>query len=231
MELRISEQFYSIQGEGRTMGVPAVFVRLQACNILCKGEWTCDTIEVWKTGKKTSIGDWIFQMNEYAHHLKNGAHLIFTGGEPILQQLGIITAIKAFGIAYGFKPFVEIETNGTITPLNELSKLVDLFNCSFKLENSGVKYERRIKINSLKKINNQNSIFKIVVKDMSDYNEAKKIFDEVGIEKKNIYLMPPADSIGELSRRSQQVAAICIAESVNFSTRMQIILWNKTTGV
>ena len=66
---------------------------------------------------------------------------------------------------------------------------------------------------------------------MNDYNEAKKIFDEVGIEKKNIYLMPPADSIGELSRRSQQVAAICIAESVNFSTRMQIILWNKTTGV
>ena len=37
--LRISEDFYSLQGEGRTMGIPAVFVRLQACNILCKGEF------------------------------------------------------------------------------------------------------------------------------------------------------------------------------------------------
>jgi len=229
--LKISEQFYSIQGEGRTMGVPAVFVRLQACNILCKGEWVCDTIEVWKKGKYTPVIDWIVEMNKYAHHLRNGAHLIFTGGEPLLQQESIVYVVKYFKRVFGFKPFIEIETNGTIIPSKELIELVDLFNCSFKLENSGVKFGRRIIIETLKKINRQNSIFKIVVGGNKDYLEAKKIFDEVGIKKKNIYLMPPADDIKELEKMSEIVADICIKESVNFSSRLQIVLWNKTTGV
>lgn len=231
MELRISEQFYSIQGEGRTMGIPAVFVRLQACNILCKGEWICDTIEVWKKGDKMNVEYWAMWMSVYVKSLENGAHLIFTGGEPLLQQVGIVSAVKEFERIYGFKPFIEIETNGTITPSKELVKIVDLFNCSFKLKNSGVKFERRIKTNALKKLNQQNTIFKIVVGSESDYLEAKEIFDKIGIKKKDIYLMPPADNIEELNKMSPIVADICKREAVNFTTRLQIILWNKTTGV
>ena len=229
--LRISEHFYSIQGEGATMGIPSVFIRLQACNILCDAEWTCDTIEVWKTGEVTSTIDWIVMMNQYIKELKKGAHLIFTGGEPLIQQEAIIYAIKYFKRVYGFKPFIEIETNGTIKPDYELSKLVDLYNCSFKLKNSGVKYERRIKIDALKLINEEKSIFKIVVGNDKDYKEAKLIFDEVGIKAEKIWLMPPGDNINDLNKNSIEVAKICKRETLNFSTRLQIILWNKTTGV
>ena len=229
--LRISEHFYSIQGEGKTMGIPSVFIRLQACNILCKGEWVCDTIEVWKKGTVTSTIDWIVLMNKYMSELKNGAHLIFTGGEPLIQQEAIIFAIKYFKRVYGFKPFIEIETNGTITPKYELSKLVDLFNCSFKLKNSGVKYERRIKIETLKEINKLNSIFKIVIANSLDYKEAKLIFDEVKIDNKKIWLMPPGDNLKDLNEASLKVAEICKRENMNFSSRLQIVLWNKTTGV
>ena len=231
MELRISEQFYSIQGEGRTMGIPAVFVRLQACNILCKGEWVCDTIEVWKNGSKINILYWAMGMSEYLNAFQNGAHLIFTGGEPLLQQVGIIQAIKQFEELYGFKPFVEVETNGTITPSKELIEVVDLFNCSFKLKNSGVKFERRIKTEPLKILNKQNTIFKIVIGSEADYLEAKEIFDKIDIKKKNIYLMPPADNKKELEKMSKIVVEICKREAINFSSRLQIILWNKTTGV
>ena len=56
--LVVSEKFYSIQGEGISTGVPAVFLRLAGCNILCKGKgWICDSIEVWKKGVKTEFKD------------------------------------------------------------------------------------------------------------------------------------------------------------------------------
>ena len=229
--LRISEDFYSLQGEGRTMGVPSVFIRLQACNILCKGEWICDTIDVWRKGEKTHITNWVEDMSKYHLHLSKGAHLIFTGGEPLLQQESIVFAIECFVEVYGYKPFIEIETNGTIIPSDDLIEIVDLFNCSFKLENSGVRYDRRIKPDALRRINEINSIFKIVVGSRKDYLEAKKIFDIIGIEKQDIYLMPPADNIETLNKMQTITSKICIQESVNFSSRLQVALWNKTTGV
>lgn len=231
MALRISEYFYSIQGEGRTMGVPSVFVRLQACNILCKGEWVCDTIEVWKTGEKHSSLDFLLLIKDFVPHLEKGAHLIFTGGEPIIQKKGVLEAINLFEETYKFKPYIEVETNGTLSPGKELSEKVDLFNCSFKLQNSGVRYDRRIKIEVLKELLTYNTIYKIVVGNEKDYQEAKLIFDEVGIENKNIYLMPQAEDMNELMDNQNNVSDICIRESLNFSTRMQIVLWNKTTGV
>ena len=59
IKLAISEIFFSIQGEGKTVGIPSVFVRLGGCNLICGGEgtqndkklhnnakWRCDTIEI-----------------------------------------------------------------------------------------------------------------------------------------------------------------------------------------
>ena len=230
--LRISEQFYSLQGEGKTMGIPSVFVRLQACNILCKGEWVCDTIEVWKTGEKTPVMHWVVgSIVKYVPHLKKGAHLIFTGGEPLLQQKAIVYAIKYFKRVHGFKPYIEIETNGTLMPDKELIEQVDLFNCSFKLANSGVREDRRIKLDVLKELKKHHTIFKIVVGSTESYIEARKIFDEVGIPNDQIWLMPPGDNKEEIDKVSKITAQICIEESLNFSSRLQVVLWNKTTGV
>ena len=231
MGLKISEHFYSIQGEGRTMGTPSVFIRLKACNILCKGDWICDTIEVWKKGNEYSDDDFLKIMDEYQSYFLKGAHLIFTGGEPLLQKKEILNSIKLFELNYGYKPYIEIETNGTISPEMDLACKIELFNCSFKLANSGVDYERRIKIDVLKELNYYNTIFKIVVGNENDFNEAKIIFKKVGIKNKNIYLMPPAENQNELNEKSEIVAEICKKESINFSTRMQVLLWNKTTGV
>src|SRR3990167_2077529 len=58
--LNVSEMFYSIQGEGKTMGIPAIFLRLQACNLLCNWkkngiDHPCDTIPVWRQGTKMTF--------------------------------------------------------------------------------------------------------------------------------------------------------------------------------
>jgi len=229
--LRISEQFYSLQGEGKTMGVPSVFVRLQACNILCKGEWVCDTIDVWKTGKKTSITQWLNSIEKYVRFFKKGTHLIFTGGEPLLQQKGIQYAVKEFEKRFGFKPYIEIETNGTMMPTHDTIKIVDLFNCSFKLANSGVREDRRLKYDVLAELNQHHTIFKIVVGTNMDFLEAEKTFNRVGIKHKDIWLMPPGDNIEDIMKQSPITAEICIREGYNFSSRLQVVLWNLTTGV
>jgi len=230
-KLRIAEHFYSIQGEGRTMGIPSVFIRLQACNILCKGEWVCDTIEVWKQGEGYTIDKFLVLMRKYIPHLKDGAHLIFTGGEPLIQQKAIEWAIRCFKRVYGFKPFIEIETNGTIEPMDELIPKIDLFNVSFKLKNSGVKFERRIKYDALKKLRRCNTIFKVVISNQHDFAEAENILDKIQADKKDIYLMPAGDNIQDIMKANSIVADICIKNTINFSTRLQIVLWNKTVGV
>ncbi len=83
----------------------------------------------------------------------------------------------------------------------------------------------------LKELNNYNTIFKIVIGNKNDYKEAREIFNEVGILNKDIYLMPAADNIEDLLNNNKFISKLCIEECVNFSTRLQIVLWNKTVGV
>lgn len=69
-EIAISEDFYSIQGEGITMGMPSLFVRLGGCNLLCGGAgtqkdkmlhngatWRCDSIEEWQEACGNDISE------------------------------------------------------------------------------------------------------------------------------------------------------------------------------
>ena len=93
--LVISEKFTSIQGEGQTMGIPAIFVRLAGCNLLCKSKhWVCDSIEVWQKGTATDF-DKVLTLDE-VERLKDGTHLIITGGEPLLHQKKVEAYIRWF---------------------------------------------------------------------------------------------------------------------------------------
>ena len=228
--LRVSEWFYSIQGEGKTMGIPSLFIRLQSCNIVCDGEWTCDTIDVWKHGDKISCEDLINDMEPYIYNLYSGAHLVFTGGEPLIQKEGIKEFINTFKEKHKFIPYIEIETNGTKSPKG-LEGYIDLWNCSFKLSNSGVEKRRRLMPKVLQEINKLNSIFKIVIGKEEDWNEAHLIILGNDLDNEKIYLMPAAEDMNELTTNNQLVAEICKKHTLNYSSRLQITLWNKTTGV
>ena len=76
--MRISEIFYSIQGEGRLLGVPSVFVRTSGCNLRCR--W-CDTpYTSWKPeGKSWSVKNILAEVAKYPTR-----HVVITGGEPLL---------------------------------------------------------------------------------------------------------------------------------------------------
>lgn len=241
MKIRISEDFYSLQGEGKTMGVPAVFIRLQACNIMCGGygtqkdgelhngaTWRCDTIEVWTKGLAKTIEEaTMYIYDNYGEVLKKGAHLIWTGGEPLLQQYAIVEVMKQLH-NIDIKPFVEIETNGTLAPTDEFDSFVNLYNVSPKLANSGVPYEKRIKKDVLEYYQNTDkSIFKFVITNEDNWNEVC----ELDLKREKLYLMPSASNIDELKETQKTVVEIAIRETIKFNTRLQIEIWNETTGV
>src|ERR1700712_530552 len=77
--MRISEIFYSIQGEGKLVGVPSVFVRASGCNLRCT--W-CDTpYASWNPeGENVPVNEIADRVESY-----NARHIVITGGEPMIM--------------------------------------------------------------------------------------------------------------------------------------------------
>lgn len=231
--LRVSEHFYSIQGEGPTVGVPAIFVRLQGCNLNCgqgRGDWVCDTIDVWKNGTAHAINDWHdYFLKEYQQPLSLGAHIIITGGEPLLQQAALIDWLSTFKN----QPFIEVETNGTIIPQLELSRFINQWNVSPKLSNSGELMSRRSNHDALQWfLANDCSIFKFVISSDKDIDEIKTLCSIIHTwPMRRKYLMPAADSKIKLETIYPSIIEMCKTHGFSLSQRFHLSIWDQTTGV
>lgn len=241
-KLSVAEHFYSIQGEGKYMGVPAVFLRLSGCNLICGGQgtqfdgelhngatWRCDTLEVWMKGNSITIDEVvsIFDKEGYTEKLKDGAHLVITGGEPLIQRLAVIDFLDALKKDVP-NLFVEVETNGTLVPSFELQERITHWNVSPKLANSGNDYNSRYNPTAIEVLAKQKSVcFKFVISNEIDLEEVLAY----RLQKELVYLMPSCEDIDEFNSVAPFVASKCLEHTFNFSTRLQINLWNKTTGV
>lgn len=244
MNFRVAEHFYSIQGEGATMGVPAVFLRLAGCNLLCGGHgtiednklhdgatWRCDTIEVWMQGQKTSIENLVslFASAGYMNQLRDGAHLVITGGEPLMQQDCIIEFLRALPS----RTYVEIETNGTLRPSPELYPLVNQFNISLKLANSGMPLGRRCKADAIAdfRATTRDTWFKFVVSSVEDIQEVADLVEKFNLPQRKIILMPACSTQSVLRKLLPMIADACKEKTWRLSSRLQLELWDQTTGV
>jgi len=247
--LSISEHFSSIQGEGKNAGKRSVFLRLTGCNLTCGGQatvktgkldsgatWRCDTIEVWQKGEKYEKEELLnlFKEHGYISELSAGAHLIITGGEPLLQESALVDFLELLSLTIpARKIFIEVETNGTITPTLKLSERVSQFNISPKLANSGMEESQRINNEALCWfVENSKSLFKFVVTRLEDWSEIEECFVKIfNIPKERIWLMPGADTRESLSDLQPIVAELCAINLVNFSPRLHIAIWDRKTGI
>lgn len=231
-KLAISEMFCdTIQGEGVNAGVPATFIRLQGCTLTC--HW-CDTLDVWPHGNEYSYAE-IFDLMESVSlpsKLEYGRqHLVLTGGSPLKQQMELYDFIKSFEERYGFKPYIEVENEAVLTPYAHFWPLVDCWNNSPKLSNSGMKARARIKPDVLWFMSHlENSWFKFVVSSPSDWEEIQKDFLP-HIRRDQIILMPEGQTQEELAKTREMVVNIAIREHVRYMDRLHVVLWNKKTGV
>jgi organic radical activating enzyme len=243
--LRVSETFYSIQGEGPTTGYPSIFLRLQDCNFMCggaggyllnkgKAKWWCDTEVVWRKGKPYENNELLefWKTNNWLKKENELPHLVITGGEPLLQQDDIVDFIQ-FCKKSGYDFYVEIETNGSILPSDKFMQLLNQINCSPKLSNSGMIKQMRIQENVMKSYSQNNKVvFKFVLVDNEDYKEMMEEFIKpFNIPKYRVWLMPGAIDRQELEKNLPVLAEICKENGFKLATRLQIEVWNRTVGV
>lgn len=240
-KVAVSEVFYSIQGEGKTVGIPSVFVRLGGCNLICGGmgtqfdgelhneaEWRCDSIEVWMKAKSTPVSEIL--PPDCIRAIVNGAHIILTGGEPMIQQKRLEPFIEYIKEFINPEAYFEVETNGTIMPNDYMQKNIDLWNCSPKLKNAGMDTEMTFKKDVIEKLNTLNTIFKFVINDLKEWEEIKELYLDI-VEKKKIYLMPAGENQNLLKDNKMKVVELAKDNFLNFTTRLHIDIWNKKTGV
>ena len=231
--LNISEFFYdTIQGEGVTAGCPAAFLRLQGCMLSCS---YVDTKAIRDNGSPYTFDELFNFITEVdlIDKFRNGHHLVLTGGSPLLQQAALTNFIEEFAESYGFKPFIELENECTIHPNPDFVPLVDVWNNSPKLCNSGNVWQNRFRPDVIKFLSDrEDSWFKFVVYQESDWEEIETDFIKSQlIRRDQVILMPRGENRKELAKNRMFVVNLAIQNNVRYCTREQIVLWNDKKGV
>ena len=236
--------FYTIEGEGEYVGQPSVFMRLAMCNLTCNA-WAspdspngCDSYVSWSVKNKMSFKEIFNLMVEInvIDKLRDGAIFKITGGEPMIQQRQLLKLVEAFVEKFKFTPRIDFETNATLLPDSRWrTDFAATFTTSPKLTSNGDPEERTYKVDVLKWHKENNSGFKFVIASDRDIEEVwnKYVVDQQGINipRNRIWFMPCCGSRDEHTKASFFVAEYAKAMNVNFSPRLQLVIWNKALKV
>jgi 7-carboxy-7-deazaguanine synthase len=239
------EIFYSIQGEGKNLGHPSVFIRLSLCNLYC---YWCDTDFTWNwvDTKFPHVKDADpayakFSKEEYIIQLPNEAiirtiksyhcpNLVFTGGEPLAQQKELAVLLRDLKSSdAGYR--IEIETNGTLLPA-ECEPYLDQYNVSLKLSNSKVLEKDRLKPNVISFFAaSPKSNFKFVIDAATDLEEVLALIKEYNIDRRTVYLMPQGITANSLREKQQWLIEVCKEYGFNYTDRIHIHVYGDKRGV
>jgi 7-carboxy-7-deazaguanine synthase len=240
------EIFHTIQGEGPSAGMPAVFIRTSRCNLHCI--W-CDTDHTWNF-EGTPWPHVKDALPGYAKHRKvdvtleispaeaaqrilafDCSRVVVTGGEPLLQELEILETIRLVRMARPDGVF-EVETNATRTPSPAFAEAVDQFNVSPKLLNAAMPESLRLNAATLRFFaSSTKAWFKFVVATPADLDEVQSLRARFDIPSERTLLMPEGRTAAELDRSAPWLAEICRDLGLRFCDRLHIRLWGDRRGV
>jgi len=224
--------FYSLQGEGVTMGLPAVFLRLHLCNLKCVWcdtwyTWNEKTSEFWSEKEEWTIEETVKRIKEawQCQNKQIKKRLVVTGGEPLLNQDKLTTLFKKLPDWE-----IEIETNGTITPIPELIKRCQ-FNCSPKTSNSLNSRNIRIKQGAINTLKSANTFFKFVVVSPNDVKEAERDYVKpFMLDPNRVIIMPQGATSEEVRINALKVVDIVKSRGYRILLRLHLDLWGAKRG-
>jgi 7-cyano-7-deazaguanosine (preQ0) biosynthesis protein QueE len=229
--MNVSEIFYSVQGEGFNIGRPAVFIRLNMCNLSCS--W-CDTPYTWNWKKFDYFKEsTIMTSDEIVSKVKELSSgvlpiIVITGGEPLMQQKELPELCEKLKKIYHW---IEMETNGTMIPNYETDRFIDQYNVSPKLSSSGNDKRRERKDALFYFGRDYKTYFKFVVQNEDDFKEVLRLWREYNLDRTRIILMPEGRTQVELEEKSQWLIEVCKLYDLRFCSRLQVNVYGTKRGV
>jgi 7-carboxy-7-deazaguanine synthase len=257
-KLNIVDLFISLQGEGKYVGIPSLFIRVSGCNLRCCFKNSiCDTAYSSFNPEKGTFtkDDVVAKLME-----SNVADIVITGGEPLMFRDALDDLIEYIGMVTDNDYCITVETNGTFPPLNNT---IDLYSISPKLSTSipepGKTYDYvsgnkvlhhcfdEAEVRKLNEIrHNPDAVAALT--DMADFqlkfvysnNDSLKDIDNfleelrergVNYEPNDIMLMPEGSTNEQLEKIQLECANVCIERGWRFADRLHIRLWGDKRGV
>lgn len=232
--------FYTIQGEGKYVGQPAVFVRLSGCNLRC--EWSngdgtttlCDTPYSSHKPEKNihTIKETLDAI--LVHKCKN---VVITGGEPMMQK-NVDLLVREL-VKKGIE--VTIETNGTIyrdmkVPVYWSISPKLATSCPHTSKNFEMHHKKRLNIITMASMLKQKHQLKFVVNREEDISEIKMMLqmlkDYTGKSyDKSVYLMPQGITREQFDSKLPWIVEQAKFNGWNVSDRLHIRIWGSKRGV
>ncbi len=227
--MRIAEIFYSIQGEGKLLGTPSVFIRTSGCNLRCV--W-CDTpYASWRPqGEEWSVREILAKMKDYPT-----PYVVVTGGEPLLapEIEELTTKLKQTNY------HITIETAATVFK----PAACNLVSMSPKLSNSTpwrrekgqfarMHEEHRLNLPVIEKfMEGYDYQLKFVVERRKDFNEIQKILRRLkNVDSNRVLIMAQARTNRKLRDRASWIVDLCKTYGFRYTPRLHIELYGNRRG-
>jgi 7-carboxy-7-deazaguanine synthase len=210
-QLRVTEIFYSLQGESRTVGLPTVFVRLTGCPLRCV---YCDTAYAFTGGQKMSINEIVAEVGTY-----HPGYVTVTGGEPLAQR-GCLVLLDAL-VEKGYE--VSLETSGALDVSDVNPKVVKVLD----LKTPSSCEESRNLYRNLDYLDRKDQL-KFVIMNEADYQWAKAKMEEYGLSDRCEVLFSPAMGAQDPAELADKILRDRLP--VRFQVQLHKILWGDTPG-
>ncbi len=209
--LKITEIFYSLQGEADTVGIPTVFVRLTGCPLRCQ---YCDTEYAFHGGEWWDLEAVVHKVRELG-----GRYVCVTGGEPLAQKscLALLTRLCEAGCR------VSLETSGAMSLEGVDERVVRVVD----VKTPGSREEPRNRYAELARLGKKDLV-KFVICDRGDYEWSRAKVRELGLEGRCAVLFSPSHE--QLPAR--QLADWILEDRlpVRFQIQLHKYLWGNVPG-
>jgi len=209
--LKLTEIFYSLQGEADTAGIPTTFVRLTGCPLRCQ---YCDTAYAFHGGEWWELEAILARVTEVG-----ARHVCVTGGEPLAQK-GCAELLEKL-CSEGYR--VSLETSGAM-PLSDIDARVILV-VDVKTPGSGE--EARNRYDELARLS-QKDLVKFVICDRADYDWSRAKMHELALDARCSVLFSPSHE--QLPARELADWVLQDRLPVRFQIQLHKYLWGNVAG-